>query len=398
MLLPLLRFWTGPLPKEELFPDRKIRFFIHWFIHPLKRRIAKIYLWYLRRFHHLKVISLTGSVGKTTTTGMIYSILSQSGPTVKTADSITSTYNIPITILKCTPHTRFLILEMGVEYRGDMDFYNWLVTPDIALITGINLTHTSFLGSLESVSAEKSKILKSAPIAVLNADDPYCISIVHPHLYYFGFSPKSDFVRVHSSIITPNLSVFVDLEIGGSHLPVTLPILGSHFAVNAAAAAAVATLLGCTPGLITSGLSEFHLPPHRLQPLRQSSGSLFLDDTYNASPQATYASLDTLIYLARLLNKTPVFVFGQMNELGQYEESSHTEVGEYVRKNNLRYLFTVGPATDFTIKAAHTGHRYPNLARLESDLRHFLRPSHIVLFKSSRSWHMDQLVDNLANT
>src|SRR3989304_2910919 len=395
MLLSLLRFWTGPLPKEELFPDRKMRFFLHWFIHPLKRRIAKLHLWYLRRFHNLKVIALTGSVGKTTTTGMLYSILAQAGPTVKTSDSITSTYNIPTAILKCRPGTRFLILEMGVEYQGDMDFYNWLVAPDIALITGIYLTHTSFLGSLESVATEKSKILKLATVAVLNADDPLCLSLVHPQIHYFGFTSKANFARIHSSTITPSLNTFIDLEIGESRFPVTLPLPGTHFATNAAAAAAVATLLGCSPGLISSGLSEYHLPPHRLQPLRLPSGMLFLDDTYNASPQAAFASLDTLIFLARLLNKTPVFVFGQMNELGRYEEPAHTEIGEYIRKNDIRYLFAIGPATDHTITAAHVGHRYPNLAVLESDLRHFLRASHIVLFKSSRSWHMDQLVENL---
>lgn len=386
------------MPAEELFPHRKVHFFIHWIAHPFKRRAAKIYLWYLRRFHNLKVVALTGSVGKTTTTGMLFSVLSQAGSTIKTADSVTSTYNIPTTILKCRPQTRFLILEMGVEYLGDMDFYNWLVTPDIAAITGIYLTHTSFLGSLDAVAAEKSKILKSAPIAVLNADDPLCLSIVHPNIHYFGFSAKADFVRIHSSTITPNLNTFVDLEIEESRFPVTLPLLGSHFAINAAAAAAIASLLGCPPGLISSGLSEYHLPSHRLQPIRLPSGLLFLDDTYNASPQAAFASLDTLLFLARLLNKTPVFVFGQMNELGQYEETAHTEIGEYLRKNDIRYLFAIGPATDHTIKAAHTGHRYPNLASLESDLRHFLRSSHIVLFKSSRSWHMDQLVENLAKT
>lgn len=398
MLLSLLRLWTGPLPAEELFPDRKVHFFIHWIAHPFKRRIAKIYLWYLRRFHNLKVVTLTGSVGKTTTTGMLFSVLSQTGSTIKTADSVTSTYNIPSTILKCRPRTRFLILEMGVEYLGDMDFYNWLVTPDIAAITGIYLTHTSFLGSLDAVATEKSKILKFAPVAVLNADDPLCLSIVHSNIHYFGFSPKADYARIHSSTITPNLNTFVDLEIEGSRFPVTLPLLGSHFATNAAAAAAIASLLGCPPGLISSGLSEYRLPPHRLQPVRLPSGLLFLDDTYNASPQAAFASLDTLLFLARLLNKTPVFVFGQMNELGQYEQPAHAEIGEYIRKNDIRYLFAIGPATDHTIKAAHTGHRYPNLASLESDLRHFLRPSHIVLFKSSRSWHMDQLVENLART
>ena len=96
-----------------------------WIFHPIKRRIAKLYLLILRKFSGIRVIGITGSTGKTTTKEMLASILKLDGKTVYTIANIDPVYNIPTTILKCNLKTKYLILEMGVEYPGEMDFYLW---------------------------------------------------------------------------------------------------------------------------------------------------------------------------------------------------------------------------------------------------------------------------------
>src|SRR3989344_2587811 len=138
-------------------------------IHPIKRRISKLYLIFLRRFFGLKVIGITGSAGKTSTKEMIISILSLKARTVASFANIDPVYNIPTTILRCTPLTKYLVLEMGVEYPNEMDFYLWLVKPDVGVITNIFPTHTLFLKDIEGVYKEKSKLIKNTKIAILNA-------------------------------------------------------------------------------------------------------------------------------------------------------------------------------------------------------------------------------------
>jgi len=343
----LLRLWTGPLPREELFPDRKVNPLLHWFIHPVKRHLAKYYLVFLQKFFGLTVIGITGSVGKTIVKNMLLAILPKS---FGTSDNTTSTYNLPTTILRTSPFTKYLILEMSVEYIGDMDFYLWLARPDIAVITPINLTHTQFLGNIQNITSEKLKITK------------YTLHIIT----YKGVKP------------------------GNFKLPENL--VGSHLQMNAALAAAVAKFLGITPDF-----EHFHPPEHRMQLVKLNSGSLLIDDTYNANPLATKEALKTLIELSKKYQKTPVFVFGQMNELGRYEKSAHAKIGCLVKKLGIKDFYCLGPATQFAIKSAGFGQYFENLDSLSEFLVKFctLNSDLCILIKGSHSWHLEKLVSSL---
>ena len=110
--------------------------------HPLKRRVAKYYLALLKKYGGLKVIGITGSAGKTTAKEMLASILKLQGKTVYSHANIDPVYNIPATILKCPPWAKYLVLEMGVEYPGEMDSYLNIAPPDIGVILNVYLTHT----------------------------------------------------------------------------------------------------------------------------------------------------------------------------------------------------------------------------------------------------------------
>jgi UDP-N-acetylmuramoyl-tripeptide--D-alanyl-D-alanine ligase len=394
MFPSLLRLWTGPLPHQELFPDRPVNPLVHWFFHPVKRWLAKLWLLVLQKNFGLEVIAITGSVGKTTTKDMLYSILSLFSETVATEKNITPTYSIPSAILKCRPDTRFLILEMGVEYPGDMIFYNWLATPNIGILTAINLTHTQFFGTLERLAMEKIKLLTSCEMAINNADDPNS-KLSFPS-YKFGRTPDC-FTKIISSTIAPDLTTSVQLQINDQILTSSLPSLGVHLVSPAAAAATAAFLVHVPIQIIARGLDEFTPPPHRLKPVSLSNGALILDDTYNASPMAVTAALNTLKEVCRLTKREPVFVFGQMNELGKYEKDAHEEVGLEIRKLEIRNLFCVGPATKFTIKSAGFGNYFENQEDLRKAIIPYLSSKYCVLIKSSRSWELDKMVTRLSS-
>ncbi|KKT57949.1 MAG: UDP-N-acetylmuramoyl-tripeptide-D-alanyl-D-alanine ligase [Candidatus Amesbacteria bacterium GW2011_GWB1_47_19] len=395
----LLRLWTGPLPHQELFPDRQINPLLHWFIHPLKRRIAKYYLLFLQRISGLKVIAVTGSAGKTITKNMLTSVFSLEGPTVSTLDNITSTYNLPTTILRCSMRTRYLILEMSIEYPGDMDFYTWLARPDGAVYLNANRTHTQYLKDVSVVASEKAKLIDalvpSAP-AVINADDPNINLPVSGSVFKFGASPNC-FTQIKSSVISSDLKTKVELVINQKSFTIHLPFLGRHFAYPAAAAATIAILFNVHPQNIVYGLEHSPVPSRRLYLIPVKNGPLLLDDTHNANPLAVAASLDTLIEISRLTGNTPVFVFGQMNELGQYEQSAHEEVGLKIRKLKIENLLCTGPATKYTIAAAGTGQYFDTVETLSQRVIDFSsRNSHLcILIKASRSFHFETIVESL---
>ncbi|TSC86401.1 MAG: UDP-N-acetylmuramoyl-tripeptide--D-alanyl-D-alanine ligase [Microgenomates group bacterium Gr01-1014_16] len=331
----LLRLWTGPLPKEELFPDREYAPLTHWFIHPVKRRLAKYYLLILQKFFGLIVIGITGSVGKTTTKKMLESILPGC---VATADNTTSTYNIPSTILRTPLGTKYLILEMGVEYIGDMDFYLWLAHPDIAIIAPISLTHTQYLKNLETIISEKNKITKYA-----------------------------------------------------KHVVSYKNIKASGYEINQDIVAQVAAILK-----VPANLNSFIPPAHRMNFIILKNGSILIDDSYNASPLSTQEALKTLVKISKEKKLTPVFIFGQMNELGQYEKDSHEEVGKLIKKFNIKNLYCIGPATKHTISSAGFGSYFENQEDLLNVISNMIHNSlFIILIKGSHSWHLENLVDKL---
>jgi len=398
MPLWLLRLWLGPLPKQEIFPENSPNLVLHWLIHPVKRRLAKYYLWVLQRFFGLKVIALTGSAGKTTTKLLLHAAFSSAGPTVSTADSVTSTYNLPTTILKATPATKYLILEMGVEYPGDMDFYTWLARPDIAIILNVNRTHTHYLGSIASVAHEKSKLFASLPpggIAVFPADDPHIAPPINAKSMTFGLSGNA-YCQILSSKIQPNLTTKIKLLINQQPVTYSLGLLGEHLAANLAATVSCTYALGLNPDSFTSAFTHLEPAAHRLRPKQLKSGALIIDDTYNANPLAVTQSFATLMTLAKLLKKTPVFVFGQMNELGQYEQSAHTEIGILIKKSGLKHLLCHGPATRHTLKSAGFGDYYESKDRLVRALRPLtLDSKYLTLIKASRGWHLEDVIDRL---
>lgn len=351
----------------------------------------------MQKFFGLKVIALTGSAGKTTTKNLLYAAFSAAGSTVSTTDNVTSTYNIPTTILNTPPGTKYLILEMGVEYLGDMDFYTWLARPDVAIILNVNRTHTHFLGSVESVAREKSKLFAALPptgIAIINSDDQLIKRPINVKTLSFGFHSGS-FCQIISTGLTKDLTTKVNLIINQQPTSLTLKLIGEHLTVNAAAAVTAAYAAGISPDICTPSLTTVIPPPHRLQPIRLKNGCLVIDDTYNANPLAVTQSLRTLVSLAKICKAAPVFVFGQMNELGQYEQSAHREIGLLVKKLGIKHFFCHGLGTKYSIKAAGFGQYFASKSTLTTHLKKFLRPRHLVLIKASRLFHFEDIVSAL---
>ena len=292
---------------------------------------------------------------------MVASILKQKGETVASIANIDPIYNIPTSILKCTPATRFLVLEMGVEFPGEMDFYLWLVRPDIGVILNIYPTHLEFFGSVNGVYREKSRLVKSlnrSSTAVLNAKDNY--------------------LKRLGDKLGCNVVWFDD--------------------ENDSAAAAVGRVLGVKENLIKIGLVKYQNPEHRMREIRHKSGALIIDDSYNNNPEAAKRALKIFTDISS--TKKKVVVFGDMLELGKFEEKYHRELGNILAQNGLIFLIGVGPASRVLIKEAaktmpnKTAWVEKNLQVLEY-LKPYLKSGYAILIKGSRSIGLDKLVEQV---
>lgn len=406
----ILQWWVSPKLHPHYFvipPERRPKefgklmrlYYRTWIVHPIKRRLAKYYLRFLQKFFGLTVVGVTGSTGKTSTKEMVYSILSQKGEACRSNLNIDPTFNIPTTILKCRPSTKYLILEMGVEFPGEMDFYLWLARPKVGVITNIYQTHTQFFGSPEGVAREKVRLINCLPqdgFAVLNKENIFTQKMgkeTKAKVIWFG---KGSRITAQKIQITENLKTRFRLYVNKKSVEIKLPLLGFQFAENALAAASVGHILGASLKEIKNGLENFEAPEHRMRPIKLKNGVIILDDSYNNNPTAARLALQTLKEAAG--GREMVIVMGDMLELGKDEKERHKELGRTIAKTGARYLVGVGKLAEYMLDAAKKEMPKENVFWCESAeevppvLMPILKKDTIVLIKGSRSIGLDKLV------
>lgn len=364
----IVKWWVTPkLPKEDVFAEHN--FFSKWLAHPIKRRMARWYLKYLQKTTDIRVIGITGSAGKTTTKEMLASILKLDGKTVYTPKNVDSVYNIPNTILATPSGTKYLILEMGVEYPGEMDFYLWLAKPDIGVITNIFPTHIKYLGNEDGVLREKGKLVLSLQengAAFLNPSDTLLKKLAS---------------KVKAKVI------WVPKE--------TDPLVQNGYT-----AATVADYLGIKMEKITKGLSEYKRPEHRLSLITHNSGAVIFDDTYNSNPKALEAALG--MFLKKAGKNPKVAVIGDMLELGDSEEELHRQAGREIAKKDFQAVIGVGKASKFLIEEVGKHSTYTKTYMVENSdkvlplLLPLLYKGVYIFVKGSRSLGLDKLIDELS--
>lgn len=374
---------------------------LFYFIHPIKRRIAKYYCILLKKFFGLKIIAITGSSGKSTTKEMIASILKQHNSVVYSYANIDPFYNIPTTILKCNFKTKYLILEMGVEYIGEMDFYLWMVKPDIGIITSVNPTHTEFFKNIQGVYSEKIKLanyLLKNGIIILNKENKYLkkygIKYINKTIFYGN---DSDIYA--KNIKKENFKTSYLLKFNNNSTEIELKVFGDVNVSNSLAAIAVSLELGISPKEIKKGLKIFKPLKHRLS-LIKIKNSLVIDDTYNNNPVAAKEAIKLLNELGKGRDKA--IVFGDMLELGELSKKYHQEIGEILIKLSLKRIICVGKESKevYLIVKKKFGSNSSLWVSKETEVDEYisslLDKNYVILFKASRSIGLDRLVARLS--
>lgn len=368
--------------------------------------LLKIYLarQYAKLYPKKMFIGVTGSVGKTTCVAACDAVLSQKYKTLVTKPNLDPILNIPSTLLKLNPSMKKVVLEMGIEYKGEMDFYLSLVKPKIAIITKISYAHSEYLGGIKEILQEKGKLIESLGedgVAILNYDDPNSkglSKLCKGSVVYFGTDPKTCTVWA-GNIRVENFATTFELNMGVERMRINLKLLGSHQVYPVLAAAALGVVCDIPLTRIKFALEEIESFEHRLQVFHGSNGSIILDDTYNASPAAMDSAIDTLLSVPA---RRRFIVLGEMRELGQYSEKLHREVAQRIYKEKLDFVFLgQGETKIIADELKSLGFWEERLAydlsnsQLVSKLLRTLTRGDVCLIKGSRAVRLDEVVKRI---
>ena len=358
----------------------------------LLQEIAK----YKRSLIKVPVVAVTGSVGKTSTKDMIYSVLKEKYRVVKTEGNFNNHLGLPLTILKYKDED-ILVVEMGMNNLGEISLLSDIAKPDIAVITNIGTAHIGNLGSRENILKAKLEILDGMNngVLIINNDN----DMLHEHLDEIKNKTKTITIGIDndSDYMATNLNEDVfenNFEINNN--PINIKVGGKVFIYNSLIAYSVGKYLNMDDQSIINGLEKFKLAENRLEKIKVNNYCI-INDTYNAS----YDSIINAIDLIDMSNyKRKILLIGDILELGEFSKDIHSKIGEYILTKNIDYVILVGNEV-LNIKNVIDNKIDNKHFEKESDcyefLDSFLQEGDIILIKGSHGMNLINIVNYLKN-
>jgi UDP-N-acetylmuramoyl-tripeptide--D-alanyl-D-alanine ligase len=355
-----------------------------------------------RRTLAVRVIGVTGSVGKTVTAAMCAAVLEGTYRVARTRDDWNAEIGVPLTVLGLSDAERVAVIEMAMRGRGQIADLVRIALPLIGVVTNIGESHLELLGTIENVARAKGELIEGLPAggtAVLNADDDQVLGLrvrSPAPVLTFGLAPSAD-VRGERVIFTDDGMRFRLVREDGAG-DIRLQSWGVHSVRNALAAAAVALVMKVGVEEVGARLAQWIPPKMRLQPLRFGD-SLIINDAYNASPASAAAAFEVLRHVAGAHRR--VVVLGEMKELGEQSAALHRAVGKEAAGLSA-VLIAVGgaDAEELAVAAREAGtgtavHHEPDAPAAAARLKAIVRSGDVILVKGSRVMAMERVVDAL---
>ncbi len=365
--------------------------------------------------HRIKVVAITGSVGKTSTKLAVATVLRQKYRVLAHPGNYNSEIGLPLSIFELEVPGKLvnpiawisimrkidaklakpfpydvLVLEMGADQPGDIQKFMRYIKPDIGVVTAIAPAHIEQFGTLDAIAKEKMLLASGSKAVLLNAEDANVMEVAKK----LGEPVQTYGVRagtVHFEGIdrTKNLTLNGRLHLHNGEIAVKTAAIGEHSLAALACAGAIGEELGLEAGQIRAGIAACAPTSGRMQVLSGVNESLIIDDTYNSSPKATLAALKTLMDLP--VTGRRIAVLGSMNELGDMSDQAHREVGAAAKSVDM--LITLGAAANKHL--AHTAvssglnldkiHQFLSPYDAGDFLRPLLQPGDVVLVKGSQN-------------
>ena len=350
-----------------------------------------------RRKLDLRVIGITGSVGKSTTKEVVAQVLNQRYRTLKSPGNLNNEIGLPLTILRLGSGYQRAVLEMGFYVPGEIAFLCDIAQPQVGVVSNIGTVHAERAGSQENIFLGKSELVQNLPadgVAILNFDDPWVRKMeekTHARVFFYGLSSEAELWADNVEGLGLE-GIRFRLHYHKETLHLRIPMIGRHSVHTALRATAVGLVEGLTWQEIFDGLRQGH-SQLRLVAVRATTGALILDDTYNASPESMLAALNLLSEL----DGRKIAVLGDMLELGPYEKQGHELVGLRAAQV-VKTLLTLGPRGHMIANAARrAGIRANHIFEFDEAepivdwLKNNLSENDAVLIKGSHGLHMDRI-------
>lgn len=385
--------------------------------------IKKIAAFYREQLD-IKVVGITGSVGKTSTKEMIYSVLAEKYNVLKTEGNFNNELGLPLTVFRIRDEHEIAVLEMGISDFGEMTRLSEIAKPDVSVITNIGLCHLENLKSRDGILKAKTEMflhLSENGTIILNGDDDKLITVkdyngIKP-VFYHVHDAESHEMNINdaementdgekysngSKIYADNIisdgikGIRCTLHYNDSSIDVKINIPGKHMVYNAMAAMCVGKTFALSDEEIKRGIEKLR-PVNGRNNMIERNGITIIDDCYNANPVSMKAGIDVLSHA----DNRRVAVLGDMGELGTNEQMLHIEIGRYLADSNIDVIVLCGRLMNnaYTYLLENSNNKklyyFDKIEDLISELERIIRQNDTILVKASHSMEFNKIIEKL---
>ncbi len=355
-----------------------------------------------RKKHPIPLIAVAGSNGKTTTKEIIATLLDGSFRVLKTWGNRNNLVGLPLTVLDLCPDHTIAVVEMGMNAKGEIKRMTEISSPDVGLITNINVAHMEGFGVFEELIKAKGELwdtMRPDGVIVVNQDDVNVLKLAEGYpgkRVTFGVEAPSD-VMAKEVHFEGGKGVRFTLALGGEKVEVTLPMMGISSVYNALAGTTVASVFGVQLKEIRERLEGVKPFPMRMEVIHLVNGSTIINDSYNANPNSMELALKVLSEVKEA--ERGIAVLGDMLELGQFSGEAHARIGEKVVSFGVDLLFTLGEGAEIIANKAREAGLNEDRVTVSRDHRDLLlhlkkaiKRGDWILVKGSRAMSMERIV------
>ncbi|WP_299434398.1 UDP-N-acetylmuramoyl-tripeptide--D-alanyl-D-alanine ligase [uncultured Maribacter sp.] len=341
---------------------------------------------YHRNYCRAKIISITGSNGKTTTKELIHAVLSTQYKTIATKGNLNNHIGVPLTLLSIKEDTEIAVIEMGANHKKEIAFLCSIAEPDFGYITNFGKAHLEGFGSLEGVIEGKSELYDylttNKKNIFLNADDPIQKEKLDTYIQKFGFSQEQkEYYNIKLLSASPFVSIHVEKTI------INTKLIGKYNFTNSCAAIVIGKYFSITLPAIQKAIESYTPENNRSQIIEKKEYKIILD-AYNANPTSMTAALENF---STLKENTKILFLGDMFELGKTSQEEHQNIADLAQDLNFNSVFLIGENFNQT---------KTNLQKFNSfeSLKLYLKENNLpknstILIKGSRGMALERILD-----
>ncbi len=349
---------------------------------------------YYRNKIDARIIGVTGSNGKTTVKNLVYEIISNIAPSLKSQGNFNNLIGLPNSIFSLTEKHKYAVFELGMSARGEIRRLSEIASPDIAVITNVGPVHLEFLKTIEEVAKAKLEIienLKSGSYLVINGDDKLLtknLKKANLNIIKFGLAPSND---IFPSELEYDNDQKPHFKIDKYDFHPNLP--GIHNVYNILAAMGVAKALNTDMKKAAEAINAF-VPEGMRSEIVHVGGMTLLIDCYNANPTSMKFALETLSKINTSGRK--IAILADMLELGEHASDYHKEIGSFAKNNGIDIVLAYGPLSKGIIEGfGKSGRHFTSKPELIKILTNYIKPDDAILFKGSRGMALEEVVKEI---